>query len=289
MHVASRRIQVAASLAIVAMFGGVSLSLGSRVAAPSVPERVSDEAFWRMVTEFSEPGGFFRSDNFVSNEITFQWVLPEIAKTTKTGGVYMGVGPDQNFTYIVAMQPRIAFIVDIRRQNMLHHLLYKSLIEMSGDRAEFLSRLFSRPRPAGIDADAGQAGCLPLREPPGHVSGGLASRHPLPRCRQRASARGTVEHQAARFIRRQQRCIEGRQRIQQGAGDALRVILDGLAHVHQKDLAGIEQLFDFLRVQLGDLVGRRVTHRTALILKRYRYGARYCGMQLPGVQITLQW
>jgi len=155
MHVASRRIQVAASLAIVAMFGGVSLSLGSRVAAPSVPERVSDEAFWRMVTEFSEPGGFFRSDNFVSNEITFQWVLPEIAKTTKTGGVYMGVGPDQNFTYIVAMQPRIAFIVDIRRQNMLHHLLYKSLIEMSGDRAEFLSRLFSRPRPAGIDADAG--------------------------------------------------------------------------------------------------------------------------------------
>jgi hypothetical protein len=155
MHVASRRIQVAASLAIVAMFGGVSLSLGSRVAAPSVPERVSDEAFWRMVTEFSEPGGFFRSDNFVSNEITFQWVLPEIAKTTKTGGVYMGVGPDQNFTYIVAMQPRIAFIVDIRRQNMLHHLLYKSLIEMSGDRAEFLSRLFSRPRPVGIDADAG--------------------------------------------------------------------------------------------------------------------------------------
>jgi hypothetical protein len=155
MPVAHRRIQVAASLAIIATFGGVSLSLGSRVAAPSVPERVSDEAFWRMVTEFSEPGGFFRSDNFVSNEITFQWVLPEIAKTTQTGGVYMGVGPDQNFTYIVAMQPRIAFIVDIRRQNMLHHLLYKALIEMSADRAEFLSRLFSRPRPAGLDVDAG--------------------------------------------------------------------------------------------------------------------------------------
>jgi len=154
MLLTSRRSQVAASLALIAMFGGVSLSLGSRVAAPSVPERISDEAFWRMVTEFSEPGGFFRSDNFVSNEITFQWVLPEIAKTTKTGGVYMGVGPDQNFTYIVAMQPKIAFIVDIRRQNMLHHLLYKALIEMSPDRAEFLSRLFSRPRPAGLDADA---------------------------------------------------------------------------------------------------------------------------------------
>ena len=155
MPLTTRRSQVAASLALIAMFGGVSLSLGSRVAAPSIPERIGDEAYWRMVTEFSEPGGFFRSDNFVSNEITFQWVLPELSKTTKTGGVYMGVGPDQNFTYIVAMQPKIAFIVDIRRQNMLHHLLYKALIETSTDRAEFLSRLFSRPRPAGLEATAG--------------------------------------------------------------------------------------------------------------------------------------
>jgi len=157
MLLSSRRSQVAASLALIAMFGGVSLSLGSRVTAPAIPDRLSDDAFWRMVSDYSEPGGFFRSDNFVSNEITFQWVLPELAKTTKTGGVYMGVGPDQNFTYIVAMQPRIAFIVDIRRQNMLHHLLYKSLIELSADRAEFLSRLFSRPRPTAIDASGGPA------------------------------------------------------------------------------------------------------------------------------------
>jgi hypothetical protein len=157
MILTTRRSQVAASLALIAMFGGVSLSLGSRVIPPSIPERISDEVYWRMVSDFSEPGGFFRSDNFVSNEITFQWVLPELAKTTKTGGVYLGVGPDQNFTYIVAMQPKIAFIVDIRRQNMLHHLLYKALIEMSPERADFLSRLFSRPRPQGVDASAGPA------------------------------------------------------------------------------------------------------------------------------------
>ena len=157
MILTTRRSQVAASLALIAMFGGVSLSLGSRVMPPSIPERISDEVYWRMVSDFSEPGGFFRSDNFVSNEITFQWVLPELAKTTKTGGVYLGVGPDQNFTYIVAMQPKIAFIVDIRRQNMLHHLLYKALIEMSPERADFLSRLFSRPRPQGVDASAGPA------------------------------------------------------------------------------------------------------------------------------------
>jgi hypothetical protein len=157
MFLKSRRSQVAASLTLIAMFGGVSLSLGSRVTTAAIPERIGDDDFWRMVSDYSEPGGFFRSDNFVSNEITFQWVLPEMAKTLKTGGVYMGVGPDQNFTYIVAMQPKIAFIVDIRRQNMLHHLLYKALIEMSSDRAEFLSRLFARPRPAGIEAAAGPA------------------------------------------------------------------------------------------------------------------------------------
>src|SRR5687768_4838898 len=157
MLLTTRRSQVAASLALIAMCGGVSLSLGSRVSTPTIPERIGDETFWRMVSDYSEPGGFFRSDNFVSNEITFQWVLPELAKTTKTGGVYMGVGPDQNFTYIVAMQPKIAFIVDIRRQNMLHHLLYKALIEMSPDRADFLSRLFSRPRPQGLDPAAGAA------------------------------------------------------------------------------------------------------------------------------------
>ena len=157
MLLTSRRSQVAASLALIAAFGGVSLVLGSRVMPSTLPERISDETFWRMVSDYSEPGGFFRSDNFVSNEITFQWVLPELARTTKSGGVYLGVGPDQNFTYIVGMQPKIAFIVDIRRQNMLHHLLYKALIELSPDRADFLSRLFSRPRPVGLDPGAGPA------------------------------------------------------------------------------------------------------------------------------------
>jgi hypothetical protein len=107
-----------------------------------------------MVTEFSEPGGQFRSDNFVSNEAAFQYVIPTLQATIKPGGVYVGVGPDQNFTYLVAFQPRIAFIVDIRRQNLLQHLMYKSLIEMSEDRAGFLSLLFSRPRPTGLDATA---------------------------------------------------------------------------------------------------------------------------------------
>ena len=73
---------------------------------------------------------------------------------TGKGGVYLGVGPDQNFTYIVSLRPQMAFIVDIRRQNLLLHLLYKALIERARDRVAFVSGLFSRPPPPGIGRDA---------------------------------------------------------------------------------------------------------------------------------------
>jgi len=124
----------------------------SQAASSRIPASLSDADFWRLVTELSEPGGFFRSDNFVSNETSFQYVIPELQRTTKPGGVYLGVAPDQNFSYLIALKPRIAFIVDIRRQNMIHHLMYKAMIEMAPDRAGFMSLLFARARPAGLDS-----------------------------------------------------------------------------------------------------------------------------------------
>src|SRR5262245_31557259 len=110
--------------------------LASPALAQSLPAKLSDSAFWKLVTDFSEPGGYFRSDNFVSNETTYQWVIPELLRTTKPGGVYLGVGPDQNFTYIVALKPKVAFIVDIRRQNMLTHLTLQEMIEQWTARAD---------------------------------------------------------------------------------------------------------------------------------------------------------
>ena len=74
--------------------------------------------------------------------------------------MYLGVGPEQNFTYIVALQPKMAFIFDIRRGNMIEHLMYKALFEISTDRADFLSKLFSRPRPAGLDTRVDAAAAL---------------------------------------------------------------------------------------------------------------------------------
>jgi hypothetical protein len=119
----------------------------------TLPEGFSDTEFWNVINEFSEPGGYFRSDNLVSNESTFQHVIPELTGRTKPGGVYLGVGPDQNFTYIVALRPKFAFITDIRRNNLLLHLMYKALIETSDNRAEFLSKLFSQPLPPDLPKD----------------------------------------------------------------------------------------------------------------------------------------
>jgi hypothetical protein len=41
-------------------------------------------------------------------------------------------------------------VIDIRRENLLLHLMYKALAEESADRVDFLSRLFSRARPSGL-------------------------------------------------------------------------------------------------------------------------------------------
>lgn len=161
-----RHVRLALVLAALATSPGLPPAPRATAQAPraparaGIPTRLSDAAFWRLVTDLSEEGGFFRSDNLVSNEVTYQHVIPELTRRAAAGGVYLGVGPDQNFSYIAALRPRIAFVIDIRRQNMLQHLMYKALIEMSPDRAEFLSRLFSRRRPPGLGAGTPAAGML---------------------------------------------------------------------------------------------------------------------------------
>lgn len=152
----SPRRQVALSFGLVIVVSLAALYVAPRpdIATLRLPDKLSDAEFWNIVNEFSEPGGYFRSDNFVSNESTFQWVIPDLSKKLKRGGVYLGVGPDQNFTYIAALHPKLAFITDIRRQNMLQHLMYKALFELSDNRAEFLSKLFARVATSRLPNDA---------------------------------------------------------------------------------------------------------------------------------------
>jgi hypothetical protein len=118
------------------------------------PARLTDQEFWKLVSDFSEPDGTFHSENLVSNEAGFQTVIPPLLKTAQRGRAYIGVGSEQNFTYIAALRPSIAFVVDIRRGNLDLHLIYKSLFELSTDRVEFVSRLFSRQAPAGLNSSS---------------------------------------------------------------------------------------------------------------------------------------
>jgi hypothetical protein len=119
-------------------------------AGRSLPSRLTNQEFWTLMTSISEPDGNFRSDNLVSNEIKFQWVIPELQRRVRPGGVYLGVGPEQNFTYIAALKSKLAFIVDLRRGNTDLQLMYKALFELSAGRADFVANLLSRPRPAGL-------------------------------------------------------------------------------------------------------------------------------------------
>jgi len=129
----------------------VTLTGFAQTAAPALPSEISDKDFWRMIVDLSEPGGTYPYENFVSNELQYQDVIPALKATTKPGGVFIGVGPEQNFTYASVLQSKLAFVIDIRRQNMLELLMYKALFDMSPSRADFVSNLFSRGRPAGLD------------------------------------------------------------------------------------------------------------------------------------------
>ena len=147
----SRRVVLVASVMVLCV---TACATAPRVAAPaaSIAERLDDSTFWRLMNDYSEPWGVFRSENFVSNETSLQWVIPELQSRIKPGGVYLGVAPDQNFTYIAAVRPSIAFILDIRHQNAMQHLRYKALFETSATRSEFLAKLFARAPLTGVDS-----------------------------------------------------------------------------------------------------------------------------------------
>jgi hypothetical protein len=141
-------------LSVTALLLKLVPSLSASGQSAALPARLGDAEFWKLVASLSEPDGFFEDENYVSNEFGYQTVMARVEREVSAGGVFVGVGPEQNFAYIAATRPAIAFIVDIRRQNLVQHLMYKALFELATDRADFLSRLFSRPRPATPGRDA---------------------------------------------------------------------------------------------------------------------------------------
>ncbi|MBI4501426.1 MAG: hypothetical protein HY700_09725 [Gemmatimonadetes bacterium] len=130
-------------------------SLLLAVSAPAgaqLPASLSDSSFGEFSAQFSEPGGFFDTDNLISNEDSYLHAITILEQLGIRGGAYLGVGPDQNFSYIAAIRPESAFIVDNRRDNLLEQLLYKAVFALSRNRIEFLCLLFGKAPPPGGDA-----------------------------------------------------------------------------------------------------------------------------------------
>jgi len=134
-------------LAAVAAVAAVLATQGLRSQPPP-----QSSPFASAVAALSEPGGYFDTDNLISNERSYQQVLPDLQRRNVRGGAYIGVGPDQNFTYIAAVRPAVAYIVDIRRDNVLLHLLFKALFHHARTRVEYLALLFGRTAPADLDS-----------------------------------------------------------------------------------------------------------------------------------------
>jgi hypothetical protein len=135
--------------AAVALLASASASASAGHGRDTLPAALADADFWLLTERLSEANGSFVSrsgspDNLLSNETNISSVAAELSARVKPGGVYLGVGPEQNFTYIAATRPRFAVITDIRRGNLDLHLMYKALFGLSATRSEFVGRLFNR-------------------------------------------------------------------------------------------------------------------------------------------------
>ncbi|MBI2892173.1 MAG: hypothetical protein HYY06_01375 [Deltaproteobacteria bacterium] len=122
-------------------------------AGASRGRRLSDRDLGRLIVELSEETGEFPSENLVSNETTYLDVAPLLRDAALRGRAYVGVGPEQNLTYFALLQPEIAFVVDIRRENLLEHLVLRAAIEAADTPGTFLAKLTARPAPASSDIE----------------------------------------------------------------------------------------------------------------------------------------
>lgn len=104
-----------------------------------------------LVRTLSEPETGPPGDNLVSNEDSYLRVCGEVARLVPQGGVYLGVGPEQNFSLMACGTFEQSFLIDYRRRNLLVHAVYKALFRLSEDRFRFLERLTARTR--GADGD----------------------------------------------------------------------------------------------------------------------------------------
>ena len=142
----ARALMAACGLLVVS---GAGLARGVATRGVQIISVRDDTSFAGTIARLSEPPGYFDSDNLISNETSYLHAVSHLRSGRVTGGAFIGVGPDQSFSYIAAIRPSVAFMMDIRRDNLLMHLMFKALFERSRNRLEYLSRWTGRVAPPG--------------------------------------------------------------------------------------------------------------------------------------------
>ena len=141
-----RRLLIAWCVALLLLMQPASAGLPQAPATAAGPQSLAG-----LIASLSEPGGYFDTDNLISNERSYLHVVPTLralAGQAGGNGVYLGVGPDQNFSYIAHLRPALAILIDIRRDNLLLHLLFKAMFTEAATRADYLALLTGRGQPA---------------------------------------------------------------------------------------------------------------------------------------------
>jgi len=62
--------------------------------ADTIPHEIDSRTFWRMVTGMSEETGYFRFQ-FMSNEVEFPSIIPDLKKNIKPGGFILASVPNR--------------------------------------------------------------------------------------------------------------------------------------------------------------------------------------------------
>jgi hypothetical protein len=69
-------------------------SVGAAASA-TIPDSLTDREFWSLFTTLSEEGGSFPSENFVSNEKTYQYVIPRFSARSRHTACISASGPSR--------------------------------------------------------------------------------------------------------------------------------------------------------------------------------------------------
>ncbi len=130
----------------VLQFASLSLTLNLNLNGQSQAQ--TDNNFSNIIKQLDDPPtGPSSADNLMTNEDSIASIVDQISKEVPKGQVYLGVGPDQNYSLMAQVEPSYGFILDYRKKNQLLHLFQKALVEISADQQTYLENFWGRNFP----------------------------------------------------------------------------------------------------------------------------------------------